>query len=639
MAENILLTFSQAVDSNAGNGFGIATLITGIIVVYAPLFLIPLVALKAVPVLNQVLGMAKGATDWLSSKGRGGIANARKNQNSWLGGKVHRAKEEREEHGLTAGTILGSLNAGRKARFGSKKNRRKGVGFREAAGGYQQMRIDRATKLGTDHSEKNLEAAQLMGDDVSASISDANRLHGEHFTTAHLEEAFMVKEPLRALDHELRPDTNEQDARIWARQEQNWRAKGVDMNDPATNKEKLEEFNAEMKENGGLDELNPDGTVKKIGKNRKARNANVALANDILGKMGRGSALTLANRKLAGSSTGFFSAAEMMERAVAAAGGEHGSDDQMLAVMEDMSNRANQAGMYDLGKGSIPEMWKIMKKMQAAKAAGGDDGKGNLDLSVDGKWNKMINRAARNKMGAYDFAQQHRSSAAHMVYSGILTEDIEAEAGRVEAELGTDPEMAKHLLDMQAKLKNEGIHSIEIDQARADLLKTVNEKGADHEDVHNINARIQELQADQAAKTPEQAAEHIRTRVRSEFNDHLKKAIFKDEKVQTLMADYSAVYENLRAGSKDVRNHLAHASEVELGQTGMTINEALGAVRNDLQYSDYHNRMREYAAARGGGRPGGVSEAEWAAMSEAQQQALRQQAEEQANAARQQQQQ
>lgn len=112
--------------SSAGGGtLGVAQIITTIIVVYAPLALVPFSFKFAGGAIGAIGGFAtQQANKWSAAAGQR-IRKSREDPNSWLGGAAHRARQQRTEKGLTSGQIMSGLTSGVRARA-------KGRSFRTA---------------------------------------------------------------------------------------------------------------------------------------------------------------------------------------------------------------------------------------------------------------------------------------------------------------------------------------------------------------------------------------------------------------------------------------------------------------------------------------------------------------------------
>ncbi len=118
----------------AGGGtLGVAQIITTIIVIYAPLALVPFSFKFAGGAIGAIGGFAnQTANKWSAAAGQS-IRKSRENPDSWLGKNTHAFRARREQKNLYAGDAIGALGAG-------IKSKRSGRGFRE---GWNKDRAER----------------------------------------------------------------------------------------------------------------------------------------------------------------------------------------------------------------------------------------------------------------------------------------------------------------------------------------------------------------------------------------------------------------------------------------------------------------------------------------------------------------
>ncbi len=138
---------------------GLAMIMTGIIVIYAPLFLIPFAFKFAGGVLGAMHDIAQGQTGKASGGLRQRIRKSTENENSFLGRRAARARTTRKTGGLTAGTVFPSLSHG-------VRSFSRGQGFRQ---GYAQRRgslTGGATfDAATDYAKTDTKFQRISGDD------------------------------------------------------------------------------------------------------------------------------------------------------------------------------------------------------------------------------------------------------------------------------------------------------------------------------------------------------------------------------------------------------------------------------------------------------------------------------------------
>lgn len=143
---------------------GLAMIMTGIIVIYAPLFLIPFAFKFAGGVIGAMYDVAQGQTSKASGGLRNKIRQSADNQDSWLGGFKNRSKERRDELGLTGSHIVGG---GFTALGALAKG--KGVSGAKSAYGSRGRRISAQRALTSRKKFQESQLAELLAgdDDIS----------------------------------------------------------------------------------------------------------------------------------------------------------------------------------------------------------------------------------------------------------------------------------------------------------------------------------------------------------------------------------------------------------------------------------------------------------------------------------------
>jgi hypothetical protein len=149
------MQFAQA---NPPDTIGTVQLIVAVLVLYAPLVLIPFAFKLAGGAISAVMNVASGRTSNLAGRAGKAIQQNRQDENSWLGGNAKRARSNRETRHLTAGQIATGLSAGIKGKAA-------GNSFRGSYGGAVRSKASTSKMIAAKQALENNQALSMFKSD------------------------------------------------------------------------------------------------------------------------------------------------------------------------------------------------------------------------------------------------------------------------------------------------------------------------------------------------------------------------------------------------------------------------------------------------------------------------------------------
>lgn len=160
------LNFAQA-ESSSG-AIGLVQLIVAVLVIYAPLVLIPFAFKLAGGAISAVMNVANGRATSMAGKMNQRIAKSKENPSSFLGKHTNAARTNRLERGATASQFAAGLTGG-------VRSKRRGDGFRSGYSAYANARGGSALMREKDKlMETDAVKAVMANDDTVAAWNLGN---------------------------------------------------------------------------------------------------------------------------------------------------------------------------------------------------------------------------------------------------------------------------------------------------------------------------------------------------------------------------------------------------------------------------------------------------------------------------------
>lgn len=530
-------------DKNVEGTAGLAMIMTGIIVVYAPLFLIPFAFKFAGGVLGAINDIAQGQAGKASGGLRGKIRESAKNPNSWLGGLSKRSKEAREEMNLTPGGILSSTSQG-------LRSKGRGGSFRKGYADRKRHNIENSAFLNSLKADE-LDVAKGLTDDDGHMLREYTK---QKAAGASDKEAFDAAlkagreaAPLRFLDRKLDAN-NAEDRKIIDKARDKAAANGETFNEA----EYLSEFNADTA----------------VQQRRQSLGSAMARVDHVRGKVGDQTASLLASHAIAKATTGYDSPADMLRYAIEAANGD---SNLALRNIDHTKKLAMQANMTPYGGGGLPDAFADGQQMILDIAA-------NRTVEEDGK-----------RVREVDSKAYKAKVSASLINSMVAKQPPNTIAN-------TDPRGMKQIVESGVIV--DSLKKAFKDSEDSGTLKPHAEKVAlTLRAVENVTGQLKT-----AKETPgisPGAVQSIENALNISKHEHegaqqgYIAAIAGDENIQIEMAKANSIVETM--GHTNRKNQIAlrnGLSSVTFG--GTSVSNLEHYMRNDERFKTYHEMSRQF---------------------------------------------